>query len=659
MIRFLQKDSKAIKIVFWIIILAACISMVVFLVPGILSDQGGASSSTYASIRPAGFFGRYLPLGTSRDITNQEVTQVAGRIAQQRHYPEQAIPFLMPQAGQALIQREILLQQADKLGLKVTADDIRRELREGPWAIYFFPKGQFIGQDRYADWVDQQLHMSTGAFEKQLGTELEINRLESLITGGVFVSDKEAAESYRRDNTKIKFDYAVLNGEDLRKQINPTDADLQKFFKENAARYKNAIPESRKISYIAFTPDQVPGGAPQITDQQARQYYQAHLKDYQVPDQVKVRHILISVPKGADAKTDAAAKAKADDVLKQLRAGGNWAALAKKYSEDPGSKDQGGELGFLQHGVTVPEFDKTAFSLNPGQISEPVKTQFGYHVIQTEEKQTAHTKPFDEVRGTILATLVRDKESQAAQAFAQSLATEAQKTGLAKTAGAHHLQVVSTDYLAQGAIAPGLADSSKLMAEAFTAKKDGPPAVVSTGEGFAVFQVADIHAAHAPTFDEYKSHLIEDFRDQQLPQLLAAKTNALAAEAKQKGDLKAAAKSVGATVKSSDFIGRDGQLPDLGQIGQMAPQVFNLSDGQVSNAINTGRNGIVIKLTGKQEPDAAAIAKNLPQAREQMANERREELFAVYVTNITQQYEKSGRVLMNKKSQQQQPLIPG
>ena len=658
MIRFLQKDSKAIKVVFWLIIGATCITMVVFLVPGILSDQTSTGSNTYATVRPAGLFGKYLPLGGSRDITNQEVQQVAGRLAEQRHYPEQAIPFLMPQAAQALIQREILLQQADKLGLKVTADDIRRELREGPWSQYFFPKGQFIGQDKYADFVDQQLHMSTAAFEKEVGTGLEISRLEALITGGVFVSDKDAAESYRRDNSKIKFDYAVLNGEDLRKQINPSDADLQTFFKQNAARYKDAIPEARKISYIAFTPDQIPGGTPQITDQQAQQYYQAHLKDYQVPDQVKVRHILISVPKGADAKTDAAAKAKAEDVLKQLRAGGDWKALAQKYSDDPGSKNTGGELGPLQHGVTVPEFDKSAFSLNPGQISEPVKTQFGYHVIQTEEKQTAHTKPFDEVRGTILATMVRDKEAQAAQAFATSLASEAQKSGLAKTAAAHHLQVVTTDYLAQGAIAPGLADSSKLMSDAFTAKKDGPPAVASTGEGFAVFQVADIRAAHAPNFDEYKSHLVDDFRDQQLPQLLAARTNALVAQVKQTGNLAAAAKAVGATVKSSDFVGRDGQVPDLGQIGQIAPQVFNLSDGQVSNAINTGRNGIVIKLTGKQEPDAAAIAKNLPAAREQMANQRREENFAVYVTTLTQQYQKSGRVLMNKKNQQQ-PIIPG
>jgi peptidyl-prolyl cis-trans isomerase D len=658
MIRFLQKDSKAIKVIFWLIIGVACVTMVITLVPGILSDQGVTGSNVYASVRPAGLIGRYFAFGSSRDITNQEVTRVASRIAQQRHYPEQAVPFLMPQAGQALIQREILLEQADKLGLKVTADDIRHELREGPWAVYFFPNGQFIGQDRYADFVDQQLRMSTAAFEKQIGTELEISRLEALITGGVFVSDKDASDNYCRDNTKVKFDYAVLNGEDLRKQINPSDADLQKFFKQNGARYKDAIPEARKISYIAFTPDQVPGGTPQITDQQARQYYQQHMKDYQVPDQVKVRHILISVPKGADAKTDAAAKAKAEDVLKQLRAGGDWTALAKKYSDDPGSKNSGGELGMLQHGVTVPEFDKAAFSLNPGQISDPVKTQFGYHVIQTEEKQTAHTKSFDEVRGVILATMVREKEAQAAQAFAASLATEAQKTGLAKTAAAHHLQVVTTDYLAQGAIAPGLADSSKLMSEAFTAKKDGPPAVASTGEGYAVFQVADIHAAHAPTFDEYKSHLVEDFRDQQLPQLLAAKTNALAAQVKQTGNLAAAAKSEGATVKTSDFVGRDGQIPDLGQLGQMAPQIFNLNDGQVSNAINTGRNGIVIKLTGKQEPDAAQIAKNLPQAREQMADQRREELFAVYVTNITQEYEKSGRVRMNKKAQQS-PMIPG
>ena len=656
MIRFLQKDSRLIKGIFIVIIALACITMVITLVPGIFADAS-TTSDTYATIHPAGPLGRLF--GGSKDISSREVNQIASRMAQQQHLPDFAVPYLLPRAGQALIQREILLQQADGMGLKVTADDLRHELREGPLSVYIFPKGQYIGDDKYTDFVQNAFGISRADFEKQIGNEIEINRLEAMVTGGVLVSDKDVESGYRRQSTKIKFDYAVLTGEDLRKQINPTDAELQNFFKQNAARYKDAIAEARKIAYVSFTPDQIPGGTPQIADAQAQQYYAQHQKDYQVPDQARVRHILIAVPRGADAKADAAAKAKAEGLVKELRNGGNFAELAKKNSDDPGSKTQGGELGFLQHGVTVPEFDKTAFAQNPGQISEPVKTQFGYHIIQTEEKQTAHTKPFDEVKGTILATMIRDKESQASQSFAQSLAAEAKKTGLAKTAAAHHLQVVTTDYLAQGAIIPGLPDGSKLLTQAFTAKKDAAPTFASTGEGYAVFQVEDIHAAHAPNFDEYKDHIASDFREQQLPQLLARKTNELATHAKL-GDLAAAAKAVGATVKSSDFIGRDAQVPDLGQIGQIAPQAFDLNAGQVSNAINTGRNGIVLKVTGKQEPTPEETAKNLPQARAQMVAQRREEMFAVYVSSITQQYEKSGRVSLNRKAAQQpQPGLPG
>ncbi len=655
MIRFLQKDSRLIKGIFIVIIGLACVTMVITLVPGIFADAA-TGSDTYASIHSAGALGRIF--GGAKEISNREVNQIAARMAQQQHLPDFAVPYLLPRAGQALIQREILIQQADHMGLKVTPTDLRRELREGPFSQYLFPKGQYIGDDKYADFVQNAFGVSRAEFEKQIGREIEINRLEALVTGGVLVSDKEVETSYRRQQTKIKFDYAVLNGEDLRKQINPTDAELQAFFKQNAARYKDAIPETRKLAYIAFTPDQVPGGTPQISDAQAQQYYSQHLKDYQVPEQARVRHILISVPRGADAKADAAAKAKAEGILKQLRGGADFAELAKKNSDDPGSKAQGGELGFLQHGVTVPEFDKVSFAQNPGQISEPVKTQFGYHIIQTEEKQTAHTKPFEEVKGSILATLIRDKEAQAAQSFAQSLAAEAKKTDLAKTAAAHHLQLTTTDYLAQGAIIGGLPDGSKLLTQAFTAKKDAPPAVAPTGEGYAAFQVVDIHPAHAPSFEEYKQHIADDFREQQLPQLLARKTNELAAQAKS-GDLASAAKAVGATLKTSDFVGRDSQVPELGQIGQIAPQAFDLNNGQVSNAINTGRSGIVLKVTGKQEPSPEDVAKNLAQAREQMVSQRREEMFAVYVSSITQQYEKSGRVSINKKAQQPQPGVPG
>ena len=645
MIRFLQKDSRVIKGVFIAIIAVACITMVITLVPGIFADTQGTSNA-YATIHGSGLLGRF----SSREITTPEVTQVAQRIMQQRKYPDAALPYIMPQAAQALIQREILMQEATRMGLRVTDNDLRYQLQNGPFANYIFPKGVYIGDDKYADFVQNAFNMSKADFEKQFKDEIEINRLETLITGGVFLSDKEARDNYLQQGTKVKFEYAVLNTEDLRKQINPTDAELQTFFKQNAARYSNAIPETRKIAYIAFTPEQLPGGEPQISDAELQAAYMAHTKDYTTPEQVKVRHILIKVGPN-DPKADAEARAKAEDVLKQLKAGGNFADLAKKYSDDPGSKVQGGELGFIQHGTTVPEFDKAAFALNPGQTSDLVKTQFGYHIIQTEEKQAAHTKTLAEVKDQIIPLLQNQKRMQQEQAFAGTLAAEAKSNGLDKTAAAHHLQVVTTDYLPQTGVIGGLADGSKLLTQAFSAKPKSAPQTVSTGEGYAVFQVLDTHAAHAPSFDEYKTHLVEDFRDQQLPQLLARKTNDLANAAKNDNDLEKAAKEFGATVKTSDLVGHDAQVPDVGQLAETAPQIFTMNVGQISGPINTGRSGLVAKLLDKQTPSADDIAKNLDQTKQQLLGQRREEAFAVFVTSLTDNYQKEGRIRMNKSAQ--------
>ena len=478
-----------------------------------------------------------------------------------------------------------------------------------------------------------------------------------MVTGGITVSDSEVRSYYVDQGTKIKFDYAVINSADLEKQINPSDAELQTFFKANAAKYANAIPESRKISYFAFSEGQEPGGTPQVSEAEIQQYYNQHLSDYKVDEQVRVRHILIKSD-GADPKADAAAKAKAENILKQIKAGGNFAELAKANSDDPGSKEQGGELGFLKRGATVPEFDQAAFTLQPGQTSDLIKTKFGYHILQVEEKQTAHTRSLDEVKPTIVALLTRQKEGAQEQAYAHQLANEAQKNGLAKTAEAHHLQLVTTDYLQQGAIIPSLADGSKLLANAFTSKPGAAPLVASTGEGFAVFQVNDVKAAHAPSFDEFKPTLLTDYRQQQLPQLLARKTSELSEKAKADGnDLAKAAKDMGVPLKTSDLVGRTGQVPDIGQLASVAPGLFDLNNGQVSAPINTARSGIVAKLVDKQQPTSDEIAKNFDQTRETLANQRRDEMFEVFVTNLVDQYQKQGRIHMNTKTQS--ALSPG
>ncbi len=204
----------------------------------------------------------------------------------------------------------------------------------------------------------------------------------------------------------------------------------------------------------------------------------------------------------------------------------------------------------------------------------------------------------------------------AQQNYAQQLTSEAVKNGLEKTAAAHHLQLVTTDPVAQQGVIPALPDSTQLLSKAFAARQGDPPQSAQTGEGYAIFQVTGIVAAHAPTFADWKTHVLDDYREEQLPALLSQKTSELANKAKAMNDLAKAAKSVGATLKTSDLVGESGQVPDFGEVGQVAPQLFDMNPGAISGPISTEQNGVVAKIDDKQEPSADDIAKNFDQTRD-------------------------------------------
>lgn len=646
MIRILQQDSPLIKVLFALIIGAAVITMVITLVPGIFDNGTVTDAAVYATVREPGFLGRFT---SSTPIKATEVNQLAQRQLQQQHLPDFLLSYMAQRAGQVLVQRAILKSEADRMGLQVSDEDLRRELQFGPFSQYLFPGGNFIGQDQYINFVQSAFQTSVADFEQQVKADLELNRLQAMITGGVTVSDNAVRAAYMVQGTKVKFDYAVISSDDLAKTINPSDADLQTFFKQNAARYANAVPETRKIEYAAFDASNLPGGKPQVTDAEVQAYYTAHQDEYQIKDQVKVRHILIAVPAGADAKTDAAAKAKAEDLLKQIKSGGNFADLASKNSDDPGSKTQGGELGWLDPGKTVPEFDKAAFSLAPGQTSGVIKTQFGYHILQVEDKHSAHLRPIAEVKPDILPIIEQQKAGTAMQNFATQFAAAAKTDGLAKAAAARGLHVTTTDYLASTGVVAGLADGTALLKEAFAVSGKTSPAAVSTGDGFAVFQVEDIKAAHAPDFADYKQHILDDYREQQLPQLLSAQLNKLDERAKLLNDLKKAAAEMNIPFKTSELVGKDGQVPDVGAMSGPASVAFELPKGAISGPINAGRTGIVLSVVDKQEPTPEDIAKNFAQVRDQLLNVQREEIFRVYIGTLTEKYEKAGAIRYSQK----------
>ncbi|HTD96113.1 MAG TPA: peptidylprolyl isomerase [Edaphobacter sp.] len=647
MIRILQQNNRITKIIFAVIIGFAVITMVITLVPGIFDNADTAGGAdVFATVRSPGILGR---VSDSTPIKMTEVNQLASRQLQQQKLPDFLLPYMSQRAGQILVQRAILKHEADRLNLQVSDEDLRRELQTGPFAQYLFPNGTYIGDDAYMNFVQSAFQTNRSDFESQVKSDMELNRLQALITGGVTVSDAAVRQAYLVNGTKVKFDYAVISADDLRKTINPTDAQLQDFFKQNATKYATAIPETRKIAYVSFDASNLPGGKPQVTDAEVQAYYNQHKDQYTVKEQVKVRHILIAVPANADSKTDAAAKAKAEDLLKQIKGGGNFADLAGKNSDDPGSKVQGGELGWLDRGKTVPEFDKAAFSLAPGQTSDLVKTQFGYHILQVEEKKTAHERPLAEVKPEILPILEQQKAGAAEQTFASGLASDAKKNGLDKAAAAKGLHAVTTDYVAKDGVISGLADGSGLLTQAFAVVKGADPASVSTGEGFAVFQVTDIKPAHAPEFAAYKEHILEDLREQQVPQLLNTQLTKLDDRAKVLNDLKKAAAEMNIPVKTSELVGKEGQVPDLGAMSGPGAVAFTLPVKGISGPINAGRVGVVLAVVDKQEPTADDIAKNFAQTREQLLSAQHEEIFRVYIGNLTQQYEKGGAVRYSKK----------
>ena len=391
----------------------------------------------------------------------------------------------------------------------------------------------------------------------------------------------------------------------------------------------------------------------QITQDELQSYYNQHRDQYRVPEQAKVSHILIKTPlPGPDGKVDekgvAEAQKRAEDILKQLKAGANFEELAKKYSEDPGSAKEGGSLGWIGKGRTVPEFEKAAFSQPIGKVGDLVKSSYGFHIIRVDARQDAHMKTLDEVKDQIEPILKQQKAQQIAQKQADDLLQLAKTKGLDAAAAAKGLPVVTSDFFSRKDMVPGLGPSPQFMDAVFTTAEKSPPEMAPTTQGFAVFDLLAVKPQSTPTFDEIRSRVEEEFKNERSSVLLSQKTQELSDRAKAEHDLKKAAKELGATIKTSEFVAPDGQVPDIGSMTGQAAVAFNMKPGDISGPITSGSNGVVIDVTDVQAPSEADFAAKRDQIRDNLLQAKEQELFGLFVTNLREQMEKSGKIKINQ-----------
>jgi len=646
MIRFLQTEGPFKKFVLGGLLILICAAMVIAFVPGGLGSELTGTPGKGVVAKVAG-----------NDITVEEVRDTAKQMLQQQMPQGGAnmnmlLPFFAQRAAEQLITRQALIAQARRMGLRVTPAEVRDELEHGRYAATFFPNGNFIGQVEYEDMLSRA-NLTPVKFEESVGNDILLTKLEALVSGTTGVSEEEIHDQFVKQNTKVKFDYAVLKQEDIKKGLHPTDEELKAYYDSHKASYANSIPEKRKIKYAVLDTAKAEGSV-QVTPEDLRAYYDQHREEYRVPEQVKVSHILIKTPlPGPDGKVDekgvAEAQQRAEDILRQLKSGANFEELAKKYSEDPGSAKQGGSLGWIGRGQTVPEFEKAAFSLPVGQISGLVKSSYGFHIIRVEGKQDAHLKPLDEVKDTIEPILKHQKAQQIIQSKAQAMVDRAGKQGLDAAAAAQGVPVITSDFFARKDMLPGLGPSSQFMDAVFTTEANAKPDVAPTSQGVAVFQLLAIKPPSTPTFDEIRSKVEEEFKNERSSVLLSQKVQELSDRAKAEHDLKRAAKELGATYKTSDFVLPDGQVPDIGSMSGQASVAFNMKPGEISGPIHSGEDGAVLQLVESQAPSETDYAAKRDQIRDALQQQKQQERFGLFVSNLMDQMTKAGKIKRNEE----------
>ena len=648
MIRFLQTPGPTKKIVLGGLLLVICAAMVITLVPGGLGSNLGIGGPGAGVVAKVG----------GQDVTSLEVQRQARQMLRRqfpRGGPQTAmlLPYYASQAVQDLINEKAVLSEAERLGLRVTDAELSDELQHSQAASTLFPNGN-IAPEEVWDQFARQFDLTVPQLLESEKEFLLTRKLRNLVASGVVVTDSQLHDEFQRKNTKVKFDYAVLSQDEIRKGIHPTDDELKAFYDRNKATYNNSIPEKRKVKYVLIDTIKLEAQTP-VTQQELQAYYDQHRDEYRVPEQVKISHILIKTPlPGADGKVDPKgveeARKKAEDILKQLKASANFADLAKKDSQDTESAKNGGSLGWVQRAsIPAPEVAKAAFSLPKGQTSDVINAGYGFDILHIDDKQTAQFKTLDQVKEQIEPVLKQQKAARAAENTANTLINQARTDGLDKAAAAKNLPVVETDFFSRNDSLPGIGTSPQFIDAVFAAREKSPPDVAQLPKGFAVFELLAVKPPATPSFQEIRSRVEQEFKNERVTVLLAQKTQELSDRAKAAHDLKKAAKELGATVKTSDFVLPDGQVPDIGSLSGPAAVVFSMKPGEISGPITAGGHGVVVELLDKQLPTDQEFAQKKDQIRDSLVQTKQNEIFGLFVSNLRQQMEKSGKIKINEQ----------
>jgi peptidyl-prolyl cis-trans isomerase D len=531
-------------------------------------------------------------------------------------------------AGQTVgyfIERELHLAEAAEAGIVVSDEELREAILSNP--MFQDRDGRFVGQETYERMIRGYFQIGPQEFERRFSEDLAISKLQSLVERGVHVSDAEVAEAIRRQRETADFAAMQVRYERFLNDVTVTDDDLLAHYEENTEEYRR--PEQRVIRSLVVETSRLRRLLP-AEEEDLRAYYDEHRDEFTVGEQAHARHILFRVPPSADGDQRTEIRLRADGVVQIARSGGDFAELASKYSEDPGSKDNGGDLGWFGRGEMVPEFETAVFGAKPGDILGPVESQFGFHIIKVEGFTPEQLQPFDEVQEQVRFRVLEGRAAAEAEIRASALLRRASSEEAAsdelwqQIADEDEAVVLNVSPpFGRGEPVPGTGGGSELSDEVFAANVDDIGGPLAIPRGWMVWQVAEVRPEGVPPFEDVRAAVDQQVRKLKALGLAVGVATQIAEDWRGGGDPEKIAAEFGTTVIEAGGHRRGAAISGVGAAPAVDRAVFSAAAGDVVGPVRIGDRGVVVaKVEQLSLVDPVDLEREAVQARDQLAAER-------------------------------------
>ena len=633
MLDFVRTKQKSIliKIAFGLIILSFVIGYTMLTAPNDRNGQQGndiAATVNDTEISYTSFQQAYSNLYNLYQSIYQG--NFNATLEKQLNLPKQAL--------QQLVEEELLVQQADAMDLDVTEKELVDTI-----AKYeaFQINGQF-NRDRYLQVLNYQ-RITPEQFETAQRRQLLTQKVREQLQQGAMISDEQLKQAFHDENDKINLTLAWLTPALVESKVKVDDTGLADFFNKNKEQFE--IPEKVAIRYLQFAPARYESKLAPFSDEEIERSYRRNLEKYEIKEEVKAAHILLSVAKDADQETIDKRRTFAEELLKQLREGADFAAIAKANSDDKSNADKGGDLGTFGRGIMVGAFEDAAFALQPGQISDVVQTPFGFHIIKVSEHTEAGVKPLVDVISEVKQTLTVEKAQQLAYEKAMDAYNINRKSGnLEAAAEANDLGIKDTGFFAREDTIDGIGKIPEVSQAAFALKQGELARPIQTENGVFLFTLKERQPSHIPELNEVKNKVNQAYRAEQALTLAKDLAEKLLAAAQKEKSLSKAAKSLKiSTEETGEFSHSYGEfIPRVGSVPQLATEAFKLSPEEPvsSEVYELGSRYLVAGLKEAKVADfTAADEKTLQQLKERLLADKKNQMVTNKINDLLQQAE--------------------